>query len=78
MTLIKTLIDYGSLVTSTMMLVQLVRRATTLPCGALITQIVQYAEVSTSGKKEILREKAPINSYFLNVSNAHLQEAEQE
>jgi hypothetical protein len=34
--------------------------------------------VSTRGLKELLLGKGPINLRFLNASNAHLQEAEQE
>ena len=57
--LTETPINYGFLVTSTMMLVRLADWGTALPYGVLITQIVKYAGVSTSGMKEILPEKAP-------------------
>jgi hypothetical protein len=58
--------------------VQLIDQVIALPYGALITRIAEYAEVSTRGLKELLLGKGPINLRFLNASNAHLQEAEQE
>jgi hypothetical protein len=76
--LIEASINYGSLVTTTMMTVRHTDKSIVLPYGALITRIVEHVEVSTEGMREVHLEKAPINAHFLNASNAHLQEAEQE
>lgn len=65
-------------VTSTMISVWLADSSITLPYGALIIRIIENARVSTVGIWELLLEKAPINSRFLNVSNTHLRETGQE
>lgn len=50
--LVETSIDYGSLVTSMMMSVQLTSQSATLPYETLITRIVENAEVSIVGMRE--------------------------
>jgi hypothetical protein len=45
--LTETPIDFSSLVTTTMMVVRLVDQIIALPYGAMVTQIVEHAEVST-------------------------------
>jgi hypothetical protein len=68
-------IDYGSVVTVTMMFVQHENSCTVLPYGALVTQIIQYAKVNTDGMIELALKKGPITTHHLNASNAHLQDA---
>jgi hypothetical protein len=46
-------IDYGSLVTSTMMSIRLLDKGFALPYGALITQIVEHFRVDMIGLREI-------------------------
>jgi hypothetical protein len=46
-------IDYGSLVTSTMMSIRLLDKGFALPYGALITQIVEHFRVDMTGLREI-------------------------
>jgi hypothetical protein len=60
------------------MLVWLADTSTALPYGALITRIVQNAGVITEGMIELVPEKGPITSRYLNESNAHLREPAQE
>ena len=76
--LTETLIDFGSLVTTAMMSVELTDRGITLPYEALITRIAEYAGVRIEGMREFHPKKGPIRACFLNASNANLQEAEQE
>jgi hypothetical protein len=72
------LTETGSLVTTTMMAIWLAYQITALPYGALVTWIAKHAKVSTKGLTELLQSMGPINSQFLNASNAHLREAEPE
>ena len=65
-------IDYGILVTATMMTVRHPDKSIALPYGVLITQIVEHARVSTEGMREVHPKKGPIDARFLNTSNAHL------
>jgi hypothetical protein len=51
--LTEALIDYGSMVTTTMMSVQLLDKGFALPYGALITRIAEHAGVDTIGLREI-------------------------
>jgi hypothetical protein len=51
--LTKAPIDYSSVVTSTMMYVQLLDKGFALPYGALITRIVVHFRVDMTGLKEI-------------------------
>jgi hypothetical protein len=76
--LTETLIDYGSVVTSTMMSVRLLDKGFALPCGALITRIAVHLEVDMTGLNEVQPEKGAIAVCFLNTSQSHLREAEQE
>jgi hypothetical protein len=73
--LTETSIDYGSMVTITMMSVRHADSCTALPYGALITQIVQHAGVDTKGMIELAPKKGPITARYLNCSNAHLRDA---
>jgi hypothetical protein len=73
--LTETSIDYGSVVTVAMMSMRHADSCTTLPYGALITQIVQHAGVDTEGMIELAPEKGPITARSLNASNAHLRDA---
>jgi hypothetical protein len=73
--LTKTSIDYGSMVMVTMMLVRHADSCTALPYGALITRIVQHAEVDTEGMIELAPKKRPITARYLNASNEHLRDA---
>jgi hypothetical protein len=75
--LTETSINYGSVVAVTMMLVRHANSCTALPYGALITRIVQHAEVDTEGMIELAPEKGPITAYYLNASNVHLRDAVQ-
>ena len=61
-------IDYKSLVTSTMMSVQLINKGVALLYGALITGIAEHAEVPMVGMREIQPERGPIGVRFLNTS----------
>jgi hypothetical protein len=76
--LTKTPIDYGSVVTSTMMYVRLLDKGFALPCGALITRIAEHFRVDMIGLREVQLEKGAIGVRFLNASQAHLREVEQE
>ena len=49
-----------------------------LPYGALITRIALHSGVDTTGLREIQPEKGAMGVRFLNVSQAHLREVEQE
>jgi hypothetical protein len=72
--LTETSIDYGSMVTVVMMSIWHVDSCTTLPYGALITQIVQHAGVDTEGMIELAPKKRPITARYLNASNANLRD----
>ena len=76
--LTKASIDYGSLVTSTMMSARLADSSTAFPKGALITRIVEHVGVPIAGMRELAPEKAPIDAGFLNLSNGHLLEPTRE
>jgi hypothetical protein len=76
--LIETPIDYGFVVTSTMMSVRLLDKGFALPYGALITRITVHFGVDMTGLKEIQPEKGAMGIHFLNTSQAHLREVEQE
>jgi hypothetical protein len=69
-------IDFGSLVTSTMMLVRLTDKGIALLYGAQITQITEHAEVPMGGLRETKPERGPIGVSFLNANQAHLLEVE--
>ena len=69
-------IDFGSVVTSTMMFVRILDKGFVLPYGALITRITLHSGVDTIGLREIQPEKGPMGVHFLNASQAHLREAE--
>jgi hypothetical protein len=71
-------IDYSSLVTSTMMSVRLLDKGFALPYGALITRITEHFRVDMTRLREIQPEKGSMGVHFLNTSQAHLWEAEQE
>jgi hypothetical protein len=70
-------INYGSLVTSTMMSVRLLDKGFTLPYGALITRIAKHFRVDMIGLREVQPKKGSMGVRFLNTSQAHLWEAEQ-
>jgi hypothetical protein len=74
--LIETPIDYGVMVTLTMMSVRLLDKGFVLPYRALITQIAIHFGVDMTGLKEIQLEKGAMGVHFLNASQAHLREAE--
>jgi hypothetical protein len=76
--LTKTPIDYGSVVTSTMMSIQLLDKGFALPFRALITQIAECFRVDMIGLREVQPEKGAMGIRFLNTSQAHLWEVEQE
>jgi hypothetical protein len=76
--LTETPIKYSSMVTSTMMFVRLLDKGFALPYGALITQIVIRFRVDMTRLWEVQPEKGAIGVRFLNASQAHLREAEQE
>jgi hypothetical protein len=57
-------IDFGSLVTSTMMSIRLTDKGIALPYGALITRITEHAEVPMGGLRETKPERGPIGSEF--------------
>jgi hypothetical protein len=74
--LIETPIDYGSVVTSTMMFVRLLDKGFVLPYGALITWIVVRFGVDMTGLEEVQPEKGAMGVRFLNASQAHLRVVE--
>jgi hypothetical protein len=76
--LIETPINYGSVVTSTMMFVQILDKGFALPYGTLITRIVEHFRVDMTGLREVQPEKGAMGVRFLNASHAHLWEVEQE
>jgi hypothetical protein len=76
--LTETPIDYGSVVTSTMLSVRLLDKGFALPYGALITRIVEHFRMDMIGLREVQLENGAMGVHFLNVSHAHLQEAKQE
>jgi hypothetical protein len=76
--LTETSIDYGSVVTSTMMSVPLLDKGFALPYGALITWIAEHFSLDMAGLREVQPEKGAMGVHFLNASQAHLQEAEPE
>jgi hypothetical protein len=76
--LIEAPIDYGFVVTTTMMFVRLLDKGFALPYEALTTQIAEHAGVDMTGLREIQLQKGAMGIRFLNVSQAHLQEVEQE
>ena len=61
-------IDFGSVVTSTMMYVRLLDKGFALPYGTLITRITLHSRVDATGLKEIQLEKGPMGACFLNTS----------
>jgi hypothetical protein len=71
-------IEYGSIVTSTMMFVRLLDKGFALPYGALITQIAIHFGVDMTGLRDVQPEKGAMGVRFLNAGQAHLREAEQE
>jgi hypothetical protein len=71
-------IDYGSVLTSTMMFVRFLDKGFTLPYEVLITWIAVRFKVDMAGLREVQLEKGVMGVRFLNASQAHLQEAEQE
>jgi hypothetical protein len=71
-------LDYGSVVTTTMISVHLLDKGFALPYGALITWIAEHTGVDMTGLREIQPQKGAIGIRFLNASQAHLWEAEQE
>jgi hypothetical protein len=75
--LTKAFIDYGFLVTSSTMSVQLLDKGFALPYEALITRITEHFRVEMIGLREIQPEKGSMGVLFLNASQAHLREAEQ-
>jgi hypothetical protein len=74
--LTETAIDYGSVVTSTMMSVRLLDKGFALPYGVLITWIVECFRVDMAGLREVQPEKGTMGVRFLNESQALLWEAE--
>jgi hypothetical protein len=68
-------INYGSVVTSTMMSVRLLDKGFMLPYRSLITWIAVHFEVDMTGPREVQPEKGAMGVCFLNMSQAHLQEA---
>ena len=71
-------IDFGSLVTSTMMSVCLTDEGVALPYGALVTRIAEHTKVPMAGLRETQLERGPMGVRFLNASQAHLWEVEPE
>jgi hypothetical protein len=61
-------INFGSLVTSTMMSVHLMDKGIALPYGALVTQITEHTEVPMAGLRETQPEMGPMGARFLNAS----------
>jgi hypothetical protein len=76
--LTETPIDYSSMFTTTMMSVRFLVKGFTLPYGAPITRITEHAGVDMTGLREIQPQKGAMGVRFLNTSQAHLREAEQE
>jgi hypothetical protein len=76
--LTKTPIDYCSVVTSTTMFISLLDRGFALPYGALITRIAVHFGVNMTRLREVQPEKGAMGVRFLNISQVHLREAEQE
>jgi hypothetical protein len=76
--LTETPINYSSVVTSTMMSIRLLDKGFALPYGALISRITVHFGVDMTRLKEIQLEKGAMGVRFLNTSQAHLREAEQE
>jgi hypothetical protein len=76
--LTETPIDYGSLVTTMMISVRLTDKDIALLYGALITQIAEHVKVPLVDLRELQPKRRPIGVCLLDVSNAHLWEAEQE
>jgi hypothetical protein len=74
----ETPIDYSSMVTSTMMSVRLLDKGFTLLYRALITLIAKRFSVDMTRLRKVQPEKGAMGVRFLNVSQAHLWEAEQE
>jgi hypothetical protein len=66
------------MVTSTMMSVQLLDKGFALSYGALITRIAKHFRVDMTGLREVQLEKGAMGVRFLNASQAHLREVEQE
>jgi hypothetical protein len=66
------------MVTSTMMSVQLLDKGFALSYGALITRIAKHFRVDMTGLREVQLEKGAMGVRFLNTSQAHLREVEQE
>jgi hypothetical protein len=66
--LIETLIDYGSMVPSTMMYVRLLDKGFALSFGALITQIAEHFKVDMIGLNEVQPKKGAMGVCFLNAS----------
>jgi hypothetical protein len=61
-------IDYGSVVTTTMMSVRLLDKGFALPYGALITRIAKHAGVYMTRLREIQPQKGAMGVRFLNAS----------
>jgi hypothetical protein len=66
--LTKVVVDYGFVVTITMMSVWHVDSCIALPYGALVTRILQHARVNTNSMIELAPEKRPITTCYLNAS----------
>jgi hypothetical protein len=64
----KTPIDYGLVVTSTMMSVRLLDKGFALPYGALITRIVERFRVDMTRLREVRLEKGTMGVCFVNES----------
>jgi hypothetical protein len=64
-------IDYGSVVTSTMMSIRLLDKGFALPYKALITRIAKRFRVDMIGLREVQPKKGAMGVLFLNVSRAH-------
>jgi hypothetical protein len=71
-------IDYSSIVTSTMMSIRLLDKGFMLPYEALFTRIIEHFRVDMTGLREVQSKKGAMGVCFLNASQAHLREAEQE
>jgi hypothetical protein len=65
-------INFGSLITSTMMSVCITNKGVALPYKALVTRIAEHIEVSMARLKETQPERGPMGAYFLNASQANL------
>jgi hypothetical protein len=64
-------IDYGFVVTSTMMYVRLLDKGFALPYKALITRIAEHFRVDMTELREVQPKKAAMGVRFLNASQAH-------